>query len=332
MICVVAMWVSILLLGYVAFFGEKTIDGASASRWLKIPGTQTTFQPSSFAYIFLIAYLCRHLARNVEEKTKSWRYLFWTFAPILLVFLLVAKDNGSTALMILFVSMIVLVMGQLGWKYIFGFMGITGAVVGIFALIMLNTDWIKTNRVDTWKSRVDTYIGNKKGGEGAEDLSLSKNYQITQATAALVHGGLKGTGPGKSAMKQSLSQSFSDFIFAIIVEEYGIWGPAILLVLYFWIFVRMMVIANKFPNFFGVLLVLSIAVVMFVQIVVNIGVSLSLLPVTGQPLPLVSYGGTAMLGTYLMLGLVLNVSSSVQILSEEGFTPKQTIQEINDIA
>ena len=147
-----------------------------------------------------------------------------------------------------------------------------------------------------------------------------------------MHGGFLGVGPGKSALKQSLPQSVSDFIFAIIVEEYGLIGAFVLIALYFIMMMRIVIIASKMPAFFGSLLVLSMGIMIFVQLAINIAVAVNIIPVTGQPLPLISYGGTSMLVTYLQLGIILNVSSRVQILDEEGMGKKQSIHEINDIA
>jgi len=147
-----------------------------------------------------------------------------------------------------------------------------------------------------------------------------------------VHGGLLGVGPGKSALKQSLPQSASDFIFAIIVEEYGLLGAAMLMGAYFIILMRIVIIATKIPTFYGSLLVLSIGMMIFLQLAVNIAVAVNIIPVTGQPLPLISYGGTSMLVTYIQLGIVLNISSRIQVLGEEGLGEKQIAKEMNDIA
>ena len=160
----------------------------------------------------------------------------------------------------------------------------------------------------------------------------TKTYQVDQAKAAIVHGGLTGMGPGKSALKQMLPQSASDFIFAIIVEEYGLLGAIFLIFLYFIMLLRIVMIANKIDRFFGTLLVFSIGIMIFVQIAVNIAVAVNLIPVTGQPLPLISYGGSSMLVTYIQLGLVLSVSDQIQVMDEEGLRKKQDIEEINDIA
>ena len=323
--------ITIFLLLVTMFTGQK-IDGASASRWLKIPGTPISFQPSTFAYLMLIIYICRYLTKKIDRERLPAENILYLFVPVLLVFLLVGKDNGSTAVMILFVSLVVMFIGQFPAKYILGFLGISLVLITLFMFVALNTDLVKDNRVHTWMSRIETFSNTSKI-DNIEDESLkAKNYQVNQAKAAIVHGGFLGVGPGKSALKQSLPQSVSDFIFAIIVEEYGLIGAFVLIALYFIMMMRIVIIASKMPAFFGSLLVLSMGIMIFVQLAINIAVAVNIIPVTGQPLPLISYGGTSMLVTYLQLGIILNVSSRVQILDEEGMGKKQSIHEINDIA
>lgn len=323
--------IMILLLGLTMFAGQ-TIDGASASRWLKIPGTPISFQPSSFAYLLLIIYLCRYLTKKIKRERHTWENILFIFGPVLLVFGLVAKDNGSTALMILIVSLSVMLIGQLSKKYIFGFVGIASVAIGVFMFVALKTDLIENNRVHTWMSRVEVFMNSKKENQIENEIEKAKNYQVMQAKAAIVHGGIAGMGPGKSALKQMLPQSASDFIFAIIVEEYGFVGALALISLYLIMIIRIVMIASKMPAFFGSLLVLSLGIMIFVQLSVNIAVAVNLIPVTGQPLPLISYGGTSMLVTYIQLGIILNVSSRIQVYDEEGMGKKQDLEEINDIA
>lgn len=327
----ISLAIMVLLLGFTMFSGQQ-IDGASASRWLKIPGTPISFQPSSFAYLLLIIYLCRYLTKRINRERLAIENTLYIFGPVLLVFGLVAKDNGSTALMILMVSMAVMIIGQLNKKYILGFLGISGIAIGIFMFLALKTELISNNRVHTWMSRVEIFMNSKKENQVEDEAEKAKNYQVMQAKAAIVHGGITGMGPGKSALKQMLPQSASDFIFAIIVEEYGFFGALFLIALYLIMIIRIVMIASKMPAFFGSLLVLSLGIMIFVQLAVNIAVAVNLIPVTGQPLPLISYGGTSMLVTYIQLGIILNVSSRIQVFDEEGMGKKQSIEEINDIA
>lgn len=327
----ILLGIMVILLVVTMFTGQK-IDGASASRWLKIPGTPISFQPSSFAYLMLIIYLCRYLTKKITRERLPVENIIYIFGPVLIVFGLVAKDNGSTALMILMVSLAVMIVGQLSSKYVFGFLGLSGIAVGIFLFLALKTDLIGSNRVHTWMSRIETFTNAKQNANVEDETVKAKNYQVNQAKAAIVHGGVTGMGPGKSALKQMLPQSASDFIFAIIVEEYGFIGAAILITLYMIMIVRIVMIASKMPAFFGSLLVLSLGMMIFIQLAVNIAVAVNLIPVTGQPLPLISYGGTSMLVTYLQLGIILNVSSRILTFEEEGMGKKQNIAEINDIA
>lgn len=327
----ILLGILVILLGITSFTGQQ-IDGASASRWLKIPGTPISFQPSSFAYLFLIIYLCRYLTKTIKRERLPLENIMYVFGPVLLVFVLVAKDNGSTALMILIVSLAVMLIGQLRKTYIFGFLGISGLAIGVFVFIALNTNFIQNNRVHTWMSRIEVFMNSNKENQIENEIDKAKNYQVMQAKAAIVHGGITGMGPGKSALKQMLPQSASDFIFAIIVEEYGFIGAVGLIALYLIMIIRIVMIASKMPAFFGSLLVLSLGIMIFVQLSVNIAVAVNLIPVTGQPLPLISYGGTSMLVTYFQLGIILNISSRIQVYDEEGMGKKQDIEEINDIA
>lgn len=327
----IALGLMVILLVVTMFTGQQ-IDGASASRWLKIPGIPIAFQPSSFAFLVLIVYICRYLTKKITRDRLPIENIFYLFGPVLIVFALVAKDNGSTALMILMVSLAVMVVGQLSSKYIFGFLGISGIVIGVFLFLALKTDLITSNRVHTWISRIEIFLHTDKNANVEDETVKAKNYQVNQAKAAIVHGGLTGIGPGKSALKQMLPQSASDFIFAIIVEEYGLIGAGVLITLYMIMIIRIVMIASKMPAFFGSLLVISLGIMIFVQLAVNIAVAVNLIPVTGQPLPLISYGGTSMLVNYLQLGIILNVSSRILTYEEEGMGKKQNIAEINDIA
>ena len=326
---VLIIMVPVLLLA--SYFGSN-IGGASAGRWVSLGPVR--FQPSTFAYLVLIVYLCRHLAKNMPKNKEEISYLnhAMIIVPILVIFGLIAKDNGSTALMILIMSIVVLFVGQYPLKYIIRIGAV--AIVGItmFLFVALNTNIFKNTRVHTWISRVETFVNSDKLNESENEALKAKNYQINQAKAAIVHGGLLGVGPGKSALKHSLPQSASDFIFAIVVEEYGLLGAAMLMGAYFIILMRIVIIATKIPTFYGSLLVLSIGMMIFLQLAVNIAVAVNIIPVTGQPLPLISYGGTSMLVTYIQLGIVLNISSRIQVLGEEGLGEKQIAKEMNDIA
>lgn len=312
---------------YAAAMGQ-TIDGASASRWIAIG--PLSFQPSTFVYLTLIIYLCRYLTKKIKRERLWWENVLYVFGPILLVFAIVAKDNGSTAIMIMMVSIAVLIIGQFGWKYITGFISAAIFFVGILVVLATATNALGGTRIHTWISRVEVFFKSKSDIE--DEATKSKNYQVARAKAAIVHGGITGVGPAKAVLKNQLPQSASDFIFAIVVEEYGFITAFALLALYMIVLIRIVMIASKTPDFFGVLLVISIGIMIFLQVAINVAVAVNLIPVTGQPLPLISYGGTSMLVTYIQLGLILNVSSQIQMRDEEGIGRKQSIEEINDIA
>ena len=162
--------ITIFLLLVTMFTGQK-IDGASASRWLKIPGTPISFQPSTFAYLMLIIYICRYLTKKIDRERLPVENILYLFVPVLLVFLLVGKDNGSTAVMILVVSLVVMFIGQFPAKYILGFLGISLVLITLFMFVALNTDLIKNNRVHTWRSRIETFSNTNKI-DNIEDESL----------------------------------------------------------------------------------------------------------------------------------------------------------------
>jgi cell division protein FtsW len=325
----IALGLMVMLLMITAVTGQK-IDGASASRWFKIPFTSIAFQPSTFAFLTLVIYICRFVYHNQVRQMNNWWIVLKLYLPIVVVFLLVAKDNGSTALMIMGVSMLVLLMGGFPIKKLLAFGGVAIAGVSLLVMLALNTNMIGGNRIHTWKSRLETF---GKGSQAEDEVSRSKNYQVMQARAAIVHGGVLGQGSGKSALKQSLPQSVSDFIFAIIVEEYGMLGALCLLILYFIMIMRIVMIATKSNNPFATHLCLALALMIFIQLAVNILVAINLIPVTGQPLPLISYGGTSMLVTYLQLGLILSVSARLPTKEEIGHgNSKISKQEIDEIA
>ena len=291
---------AVIVLLILTLFMGSTIGGASAARWIKLG--PFSFQPSTFAYLLLIIHICWYLTRKTFREHSVVQNIIWLFLPILIVFGLVFKDNGSTGLIIFGVSMIVMLIGQYPIKQLAIFGGIMTVLVGVFLFLALTTNIFEKTRVHTWKSRVEVFLG------------------------------IKGVGPCKSALVSSLPQSASDFIFAIIIEEYGFLGGFALIGLYFIILVRIIMIARNIPYFFGKLLSISIGVMIFVQLAINIAVALSMIPVTGQPLPLISYGGTSMLVTYMQLGIVLNISSRIQVLYDEVQEKKQSVQGISDIA
>lgn len=317
----VALSLSIGMLIY-AFFRGTVIEGAVASRWIKVGFL--SIQPSMFAYLSLVVYLSARLSKN--NLPLLGRYISSQFSdrtiprlgivesifiPIVAVVVLVAKDNGSTAGMILITSIAILFFGQMKFKYIVYFLG-TCIVLGLISYAVLRTTDFgeKNSRINTWMSRIENYTSKDKSKKDKKD----SDYQINRAKAAIIHGGLWGVGPGKSALKQILPQSASDFIFAIIVEEYGLFSALLIILFYFSIVIRTFLIAINVVDPFKSLLTVSIGFMFFLQQAMNIAVTLAIIPVTGQPLPFFSYGGTAMIVIYIELGLILNISATTKEL------------------
>ncbi len=308
----------------VTLFQGQTIQGANASRWLKIPGIPFTFQTSSFAALVLMIYIARYLTKNREYHIDLKNSLFPLFVPIIAVVALIFPANFSTAMMIFGFSLMLLFLGNFPIKYLIGIfiVGVVGIAIFIFVATTFKDQFANT-RIDTWRSRIEGFIND----DGVE------KYQVIQAKTAIVEGGVIGVGAGKSALKQTLPQSSSDFIFAIIIEEYGLAGALFLIGIYLFTLYRIMFIATRIHTTFGRLLVLGLGIPIIAQALINMAVAVNLMPITGQPLPLISYGGTSMWVTYIALGIILNVSRDMKSLEElkKEQTPKN-LNIIEDIA
>lgn len=320
----------ILLLILTAFIGG-TSGGASAARWLYIPGTRIGFQPSSLAFLVLIVYISRYLHKHHQKQKNIWEHIFLLFIPIFFTYALVFKENGSTGLIIFGTCIAVLVVGSFPWKLIAGFVSFNVLITSVYVILCLFTSIIpeRHNRVKTQMKRFEakSHIQNMNDKDYVE-----QNYQSIMAKAAIVNGGITGKGPGKSTLKQRLPQVENDFIFSIIIEEYGFVGAVVILIAYTFLFVRIYKIARKVTNFYATLLVVGIGFMLFCQIFVNMSVSLNIIPVTGQPLPFFSYGGTSILVTYLQIGIVLNISSTIQTTDDVALKSNQKLQQIHEIA
>jgi cell division protein FtsW len=289
--------VVVVLLVITALQGT-TIDGANASRWLKIPVIGMSFQTSNLAMVVLLAYAADYFADKKEEKIRfSDSFLpFWI--PVLLVVGLILPANLSTALLILFMVTVVAFLGGYPLKYLTALVAVVIFFLTLFIFFAKSYPDAFPNRINTWTSRIESFTGQVDGND----------YQIERAKAAVAVGGFVGIGAGKSMMKNLLPQSTSDFIYAIITEEYGMLGAIFLLFLFMLLLFRILINANKSESFFGKLLILAMGLPIVTQAFINMGVAVTLLPVTGQPLPLISSGGTSLWMTFLALGVVLSVS------------------------
>ena len=285
-----------------------TIEGANASRWLNIPIIGMSFQTSTLATVVLLAYVADYFATKREVKIRFVESLLPLWFPVFLIVSLILPANLSTALLLLFMVAVVAFLGGYPLKFLLGMLGV--AILGLVIFVLLAKAYPDAfpNRVDTWMSRIDSFSGN---GTNTTD------YQIERAKVAVAVGGVVGIGAGKSMMKNVLPQSSSDFIYAIIAEEYGMLGALFLLFLFLLLLLRILINANKSESFFGQLLILAMGIPIVTQAFINMGVAVALLPVTGQPLPLISSGGTSLWMTFLAVGIILSVSANRKAAIQE---------------
>ncbi len=289
------MVVSIGLLALTLAQG-RTIGGANASRWLNIFGI--SFQTSAMANVVLIMYVARQLAKRKEEWTfwQSFRKVLWA---IFLTVGLILPANFSTAALVFLNASIVLALGGYPFRYLLGIAGIGAGFLALFVSAVLIAPDLMPNRVQTWKSRIETFAGG-----GNED----DTYQTTTAQTAIAEGGIFGQGPGAGLYKHFLPQNNSDFVYALIVEEYGLVGGTVILAMYVWLLFAVVRVAKRAKDLFGKLLALGIGYAIVLQAFINMAVATGLFPVTGQTLPLVSAGGTSLVITSTALAMVIAVS------------------------
>lgn len=302
-IALLAMPLIFVLLVVTLIQGSSAEETTNAARWLRIPGTKLSFQTSTVAGMTLFIYCARYLAKNKDRSISFMESLWSLLFPVLTIIMLIFPANGSTAMLIFGWVIVLLFLGGYRLKYLLNLLLMGALLVGTFVFIALRWgDQIPSNRVHTWKSRIEKFLSPAE----------QESYQVKRAKTAIVLGGELGRGPGKSVLKAFLPQSSSDFIYAIIVEEYGLTGALTLLFLYVLILLRIVVIATKVESYFGSLLVLSVGFPIIGQALVNMGVAVNLLPVTGQTLPLISTGSTSIWISCLGFGIILSVSRSIQ--------------------
>lgn len=300
------MLVSIPLLIYTLAMGTSLNEGA---RWVTIPGLGQTIQSSDLAKIALFTYLAKLLSakqKDIKSFKKGFQPLLW---PVLLIVGSIAPANLSTALVLALTSGVIFFIGRVPLKFILG-LGFTVLIIlGIVFQISKMTGW---GRATTWESRIESFM-NKDENKYEQE----KNFQITQAAIAVAGGGVLGRGPGNSWAKDYLPHSYSDFIYAIIIEEYGLVGGTITMLLYLMLFWRSILIFRKTPYAFGAFLALAISFALVFQAFVNMAVTVQLFPVTGLTLPLISMGGSSILATSMSIGIILSVSNYSDRLEEK---------------
>ena len=299
-ISILALPITFFLLIYTATQGNL-IDGANANRWIKIPIVGLSFQTSNLASIVLLTYVARFISKENFKLLKFKTSILPLWLPVFSAILLILPANLSSAALLFSMIMILVYLGGYPLRYLLGIFGTGLFFTVIFILSAKAYPDILPNRVDTWINRIENFIFSD-GNEG--------NYQIERAKTAIATGGLAGVGAGKSVMKNFLPQSSSDFIYAIIVEEFGLIGGTGLILLYLIVLFRIVVIASKANTVFGKLLSLGLGLPIIFQAFVNMGVALQVLPVTGQTLPLISSGGTAAWMTCIAFGIILSVSAT----------------------
>ena len=284
-----------IVLLMVTLFQGTTMGGANAARWVRIPVLNMSFQTSAFASLALLVWLARWLAK--PRDFTLFKSLYYPLGAIALTLIFILPADFSTTAIIFGMTFILMIAAGVPWKHLGKIIGIGATVLTLFILIVLAFPGI-SNRVDTWKSRIVNF--------GTTDSDAS--YQTDLAKMAIAEGQLFGKGPGKSVQKNFLPQSNSDFVFAVITEEYGLIGASGVVLLYMALFRRFVRIARRAHTKFGTLLVLAAASGMTLQTLVNMGVATNLMPVTGQTLPFLSAGGSSIWMTCIALGIILSVS------------------------
>ena len=297
----------VLILLIVTMFQGITIDGANASRWIQIPIVGMSFQTSTLASVVLMVYVARYMSKIKDKDITFKSSVLPLWMPVFLVLILILPANFSTAaIMFVMVAMLVFIGGY-PIRYLLVILASGAIALTLFILIAKAFPDAMPNRIDTWMSRLDSF----SDGEDSE-----ADYQIEKAKIAIASGGIQGVGPGKSIQKNFLPQSSSDFIFAIIIEEYGLIGGLSLIILYMWLLFRIVIVAQKADTMFGKLLVLGVGLPIVFQAMINMGVAVELFPVTGQTLPLISSGGTSIWMTCLAIGIILSVSAKREEIKE----------------
>lgn len=289
----------ILLLIFTVTQGT-VIGGANASRWIRIPFVGIGFQTSTLAGLVLMVYVSRYLARNKEKPIQFKESLLQMWLPVGFVLLLVLPANFSTTAMFFTMILLLAYIGGYPLKYIGYILAMGLASLLLFILVAKAFPDAMPNRIHTWQSRLESF----SNADGQE------NYQVEKAKIAIATGGPIGKGPGKSVQKNFLPQSSSDFIYAIIIEEYGLVGALLVIFIYFLLLFRILITAKKANTIFATLMVIGVGIPIVFQALINMAVAVNILPVTGQTLPLISSGGTSIWMTCFALGMILSVSAS----------------------
>ena len=293
------MFLSIPLLLYTLVFGVELND---AKRWVTLPIINLTFQTSDFAKLSLIMYTSRMLSKK-QGVIKDFQSGFLPIIlPIIAIVGLIMPENLSSAAILMMTNLIIMFIGRVNSKYIAATIGMGILLLGVVVLIgYLSPD---KGRIMTWKSRIEEYIVVKENSE--------PSYQIQQANIAIANGGIVRLAPGKCTQCNFLPHPYSDYIYATIIEEYGLLGGAMIIFLYLWLLYRIIKIVKDSPRAFGALMAVGLGMSLVIQAFINMGVTVNLLPVTGLTLPFISMGGTSIWFNGFALGIILSVSRNIE--------------------
>ena len=325
-IAVVLYLLSLPLLVYTLFFGTSLNEG---SRWIKLPVINLTFQTSDLAKLALFMFLARVLSMKQAVIKDLRKGFIPVLLPMLFTCALIAPANLSTALMLGITCTIVFFIGRVQIKHLL-LLGVVG-IMGI-ALLFTVSKLTGFGRAKTWEQRIQDFAGGKKKEGKTEDV-----YQVQQAKIAIANGGITGRGPGNSLQRNFLPHPYSDFIYSIIIEEYGLIGGAVLMMLYLLFLWRSILIFKRCPYAFGAFLAVGLSITLVFQAMLNMAVNVHLVPVTGLTLPMVSMGGSSIWFTSIAIGIVLSVSKHVdemegkkKLAKEESEKAEKTTEEITE--
>ena len=309
------------LLVYTLLFGVRLNEG---SRWIRLPIINLTFQTSDLARLGLFMYISRLLSKK-QDVIKDFKKGFLpVIIPVGIICILIAPANLSTALLVGATSLMLMFIGRVSMKHLLLVIGV--AMIPVLLLIMAaafqhssnDTSRVKTEhksrllgRVSTWVNRVENFMYGGSIKDAADD---EDNYQVNQAKIAISKGGIVGMGPGNSETRNFLPHPYSDFIYAIIIEEYGLIGGALIIFVYLLFLFRCIRLFRRCPYAFGAFLALGLSFTLVIQAIANMAVNVNLVPVTGVTLPLVSMGGSSFLFTCFAIGIILSVARNVEQL------------------
>ncbi len=316
-LAVILFLLSIPLLLYTLFYGVTLNEG---SRWINVPIINLTIQTSDLAKLALFMYVSRQLSKRQLHVKDLKKGFLPVIIPVCVICLLIAPANLSTALLIGASCMMLMFIGRIKAKFLLVTIG--AALLPVVILITLAMAYydkqeqkckelpgiLQVSRVPTWIKRVQTFM------YASKDMDKDDNYQVNQAKIAIAKGGWIGTGPGNSESRNFLPHPYSDFIYAIIIEEYGLIGGACLVFIYILFLFRSIRIFKKCPYAFGAFLALGLSFTLVIQALMNMAVNVNLFPVTGVTLPLVSMGGSSFLFTCVAIGIILSVARNVEQL------------------